>query len=563
MAAGRGDWWHKGLSRRHVLTGTALGSAGLAATILAGCGEQRPATTSEPATKQPKRGGVVTRAGGDVGSYDTRGVGFDPHTYLAVAILGYRLFYQGLLAYNLRTYEVESELAQKWEQPSPTEYIFHLQPGVKWHNKPPANGRELTLDDIVFSLERARTPEPRFLSRSILLAVDKIEAIDRTRLRITTREPDATTLSKLSADLLMVVLPELVERVPRIASAETVIGTGAFIMKSVQDNVGGEYVRNPDYWKPGLPYLDAVRTHHFADEQTAYAALRGGQVDIARVPGDEIKRYIAQQGAGYTPDWFKDNTTILFQPNTRVKPFDDARVTRALRLLLDYDEMRAAWAETLFGRGRHGSILPTALEAWDFTEEEYTRFLPWKQPKDEAAREALALLSAAGFTRENPLKFEMVLPANVQFPIAAQLAQAQWRRLGQGTVDAQIRPIDLAAANQLRAQRNFTFLLHGNVPGTNEPDSWLTEVYRTGGSANFTSFSDPRADEMIDRQRAIFDPQERKALVKEIVRYMIDHVPSAMPSNRYFLNAVNPKIRDYVPEYWMYGRQYEWIWLDT
>jgi len=54
----------------------------------------------------------------------------------------------------MTTLAVEPEGAQKWEQPSPTEYLFHLQPNVKFHNKPPANGRLMTADDVVFSLNR-------------------------------------------------------------------------------------------------------------------------------------------------------------------------------------------------------------------------------------------------------------------------------------------------------------------------------------------------------------------------------------------------------------------------
>ena len=48
-------------------------------------------------------------------------------------------------------------------------------------------------------------------------------------------------------------------------------------------------------------------------------------------------------------------------PNTQRKPMDDARVTRALRLLIDHDEFNTAWAESHFGKGGYGSIFPTAL----------------------------------------------------------------------------------------------------------------------------------------------------------------------------------------------------------
>ena len=66
------------------------------------------------------------------------------------------------------------------------------------------------------------------------------------------------------------------------------------------------------------------------------------------------------------------------------------------------------------------------------SEDEY-RHLEWKQPKDEAAKEALSLLSAAGFNKDSPLKFEVIVRSSGIVPTATQLVQAQWKRLSQGS----------------------------------------------------------------------------------------------------------------------------------
>src|SRR6266567_422362 len=181
------------LSRRSALSGlaAAAGRAGLTA-LGAGCSAGTRPASSGPAAgsnqaKQPKRGGVLNYAGGAAGSNDTRGRSFDPTIQTQWASKAYTLFYERLLSYDLRNYKVGPELAQKWEQPSQTEYLFTLKQGVKWHNKPPANGRPLTADDIVWSLERARTDDPKFYSRSLLTLVDKIEAPDKSTIRITTK----------------------------------------------------------------------------------------------------------------------------------------------------------------------------------------------------------------------------------------------------------------------------------------------------------------------------------------------------------------------------------------
>lgn len=553
--------WQRTLTRRRVLKGMALSGAGLVVAGMLGCGrEERPTTT--PVAKTPKPGGIINVG---LNNGQTRGRTLDPHTSTQTFAATYRLFYQGLLGFNAQTNEVEPELARGWEQPSQTEYIFSLQPGVKWHNKPPANGRPLTADDIVFSLNRAQSPDPRFQHRAIFTTVDRIEAPTPTTIKVTTKGPDAALMSKLSADGPLILAPEVAERAGRFVTADAVVGTGPFIMKSMEDNVGAEYVRNPDYWKPGRPYLDGLRTQHLTDEQAGYAALLAGQVHITRLPGNEVKNYIARRGPNYSPDWFKDNTSIQAVPNTAVKPLDDPRVARALRLLMDHDEFKTTWAETWFGRGRHGSVLPTGLDAWDLSEEEYSQQIFWRRPKDEAAREAVALLRAAGFTPESPLRFELASQGQTTqfFVVATELLQAQWKRLTQGAVDVQIRQYDLAQALQVQAQGSFAYAIWGLAGATTEPDAWLSMLYHSEGSRNRMRLKDATLDSMIDRQRTLFDLQQRRVAVREIVAYMMERSPGVIISNRYFLNGLSPRVRDYAPEFFINGRQYEWVWLDT
>lgn len=565
--ASKGSYWQAQLNRRELVKRAALGSAGLTATAVISCGrQQQQAAPTAPGAAQPKQGGILSRAGGPGSSWDTRANTLDPHVNSSVVAMTQRLYYQGLLSYDLRSKEVEPELAQRWEQPSPTEYIFTLQPGVKWHNKPPVNGRELTMDDVVFSLNRARTDEPLFQHRSVLEAVDRIEALDKTRIKITTKIADAGTLSGLSGDGALVLAPEVLEKTGgKIAPlAENAIGTGAFIAKSIEQDVAAEYVRNPVYWKPGRPYLDGFRSLHFADNEAGYAAFLGNRVHLANLPGTKVKEYIARQGPAYTPDWSKEMGLFLATPNVRQKPLDDPRVTRALRLFLDHDSFKTAWGESFFGRGEHKSVLPPGLDAWDFSEEEYSKRIFWKQPKDAAAKEGLDLLAAAGFTKDNPLKFELITSGPGTLVTASELAQSHWRRFGQGVVEATIKVFDLTELLPIQARGTFTYGIFGFSIGTNDPGAWLFTLYHSRGSRNRMFLRDIRLDAMIDRQQGIFDIQQRKAAIREIVSYMMDNSPGVQITGRFALFAVHPAVRDYVTEdFWMHGNQYERVWLDT
>lgn len=539
----------------------------MAAAADVACSGGKPGATSSGgagASKQPKRGGLLRYPGGSgVGSYDIEGYGFDPASQLQFFAKAYTLFYERLLAYNVRTRALEPELAQKWEQPSQTEYVFHLQPGVKWQNKPPLNGRALTAEDILYSLGRVRSDDPHFLYRSLLEGVEKIDAPDPATIRVALKSPDVVMLQKLAIENMSVVSRELIEKDPKLGTAETAVGTGPFMMKSMTQSVSAEYVRNPDYWKPGLPYLDGIRTQKFADLLSAWSAFLANQADMALIPGSEVKGYIAQQGPGYQADWYADDSPGgVFGPNVRMRPMNDLRVPRALRLLLDHDELVKSWAEVQYGRGAYGSIFPTALSAWDLTPDEYRTHLEWKQPKDDAAKEAITLLNAAGYTKEKPLTFTYFANAlNPAIPPAAQLMQAQWKRLSQGAVDPQLQLDSSGAGQQRLASRSFTIELIGTSTGVVDPDSWLSSMFRSGGSLNYMGWSDPQSDAMIDKQRTIFDETQRRAAVKELVLYMIDHSPSTITANRLFLQGLKPKVQGHAPEYFLNGRQYQNIWF--
>jgi peptide/nickel transport system substrate-binding protein len=207
--------------------------------------------------------------------------------------------------------------------------------------------------------------------------------------------------------------------------------------------------------------------------------------------------------------------------------------------------------------------MPPALEGWDFTHEEYARMLPWKEPKDEAVREALALLSAAGYSKEQPLKFEVTSTTSIFLQALAQLVQAHWRQLGQGFVDTEFKYHDSATANRIRSQRTHEYLVHGVQSSMPEPDAQLSEFYRTGGPTNFMNVSDPQLDSMIDRQRTIFNAEQRKAAVKEIVRYWTEKGPGMGVGLRWYLSGTKPTLRDHAAEFYMFGTQYDQVWVDA
>jgi peptide/nickel transport system substrate-binding protein len=577
-----GPWQRVRLSRRRALRTGALGTAGLSGAVLLACSSKTNNQTSQPAppakqagaavsataaaAKQPRRGGTISlgQAGGQPG--------LDPHIDSPVLAVYESFTYEGLVSINHYTLDVQPLLAQKWEQPDQTTYVFHLQPGVKFQNKPPVSGRAMTADDVVFSLNRVKSPGARFTSRTLLDGFT-ITAPDAATVKVTTSKPEGSFFSKIGGAAMMVVAKELLEKIGgaseagKINTPDQVLGTGPYIYQAMVPGLSSELVRNPDYWKQGQPYIDNIKRLNLftstGNEQT-WAAFISGQLDVMSVPGNRIKDFLASKGPGYQPLFAKDPAPYQSVPNTKVKPFDDARVTRALRLLLDHDELVSAWMEPWSGKGGYASYLATNLDAWELSKDDFGKQLEYQKPKDAAVKEALSLLSAAGFTKDKPLKFVIMSEGDWDFLKAgAELVQAQFARLGQGVVQTTLKLTDRSSYQTLRANRDYEFGVLSNATSYDDPDAWFTQVYASNAGRNYWNHSDPKLDALFDKQRSILDLNQRKAAVKEALLAMLDSWPGSTLSQSYVMNGINPKLQGFTPEVFLEGYQYKNVWLSA
>lgn len=243
------------LSRRDLL---ALSGVALAGTTL------RP---SAARAQSPKRGGTMTIRGWDPPL-------FDPMLQTAYRVQIPNTFTHSRLvkhkagaAVTPATFAIEGDLAESWSQPNETTYVFKLRRGVRWHPKPPVNGRELTAEDVRYSIERFLTVKGNPMAY-MLGAVDRVEAVDRYTVKLVLKEPFSWLLDVLANPMsVAIVARECVEKFGDLRRAESVVGTGPWMLDSYRPNVGITFVRNPQYFVPGLPYID--RIEYLVDEDNA------------------------------------------------------------------------------------------------------------------------------------------------------------------------------------------------------------------------------------------------------------------------------------------------------
>ena len=142
------------------------------------------------------------------------------------------------------------------------------------------NGRELTAEDVVYSMERFRTVKGN-ANAYMLASVDKVEAVDKYTVRFTFKEPFVWFLDVLANPMAAcIVAKEAVEKFGDLKKWEAVIGTGPWMLDSYRPNVGYTYVRNPAYFVSGLPYIDKIEAVVDEDNASRMAAFLAGKYDL-------------------------------------------------------------------------------------------------------------------------------------------------------------------------------------------------------------------------------------------------------------------------------------------
>jgi len=265
------------LSRRDLLKlGGGAAAAGAAGTVL----DLGVPASAEAQT--PKRGGIFRLRS------HVPPVHFDPHQTIAFSTMLVLSFaYSRLVKVKAGpsvvpgTQPLEGDLAESWSQPNDTTYVFKLRKGVRWHPKPPVNGRELTAEDVKYTYERFLTIKGNG-NRGILEQIERVEAPDKYTVRFILKEPYAWFLDVLASTATWIIAKESVELHGDLKKPESVIGTGPWMLERYDPGTRIVFVRHPGYFVPGLPYADGVDAKGNKMAAINVRCLEG--IDLEQVP---------------------------------------------------------------------------------------------------------------------------------------------------------------------------------------------------------------------------------------------------------------------------------------
>lgn len=407
---------------------------------------------------------------------------------------------------------IEGELVESWEQPSDEELILHLRKGVKWQDVNPVNGREFVASDVEFNLKRMVDNRPENRVRGMFEPISSIEMPDDYTVRLKMAKPFAPLLINLAFTWAQMVSREVVDKGD---IERTPIGTGPYLLDKWERGTRATFKRNPNYWKPGLPFFDELEMEVLADRAVREAKFLAGEHDLggvnvlgakpdiidnqmreinARVPSN----FIEVQGA------FNSKLHLYF--NLSQPPFNDERVRQAFAKSFNYDQLISAFAA---GRGLRTGEVSSGNAFWAARESDMPKF-------DLAG--AKALLEQAG---QSNLKTENWVSIQYSGTTLAPIVQGLLKQ----TLGIDVAPKTLENAQWIaevyRAQKPYPLSSHADW-SFDDPDRTLREYFHSKGTAQHQNLNDPELDRMLDKQRETMDRDERKTLVQDIQKYLMD-----------------------------------------
>lgn len=422
----------------------------------------------------------------------------------------------------------QPRLAESWELSSDNKRIkFNLRKNVQYHN-----GRELTSDDVKYSLLKAQ--DPKTLNRATVgpgaSYWSGIETPDKYTVVLSSDVPRPGAFDSV---LYLRILDKDTTEGPDAAT--TMNGTGPF--KFVEWSSGDHITlaKNPNYWEPGLPYLNEIDTRVFKDGPAMVVALESGAVDMAFAPPIQDSARLKAD-----PKWNVYNNAELgqyfyMQMNTSVPPTDNKLLRQAIAYALDRQRFTDVIMKGFAGIPKD-LPWPTASAAYEADKNNhYTLDLA----------KAKAMVAESGV--ENP-QFDLAYALASFSGEYAQLAQIIQQNLAQIGVTVTLKPMEIAAYTQagvgVKPAYNGARLSASAFTNVSEPTSHFILSSVFGSAINQSAFYDDAYKELIASTANDPDPAKRKQGYSKINDYLLDQAYCLVISGYPNILAQAPNVRD-------------------
>ncbi len=469
------DAVRRGATRRDLLG--MLGAGGMAAATAGGIF----GAAKEAVAQTPRRGGRIRVSGTSTSTADT----LDPAKQsLSTDYARCNMFYDGLTTFD-GSLTPRPALAESWQQEGAKVWTFKLRRGVTFHD-----GKPLTAEDVVFSLNRHKDPATASRARSLAMPMTEIVATAPDEVRITLDSPNAD---------LPVVLATFHFHIIKAGTTDfsTAIGTGAFTCREFQPGVRSIAQRNPNYWQAGKGHLDEVEFIGIPDEQARVNALLSGDVQlIAGVDPRSVRRITQAQGHGVFETKSGYYTNLVMRLD--MSPASNPDFVLAMKFMFDREQMRTAILRNYGVVGNDQPIDPT------------NRFffpgLP-QRPFDLDRARFHFQRSGVGST-SLPVVCSPAAPNSVDM---AQVMQQTGARIGMNLEVRRVPSDGYWSNHWFKHPIGF-----GAINPRPSADILLTLFFKSDAAWNESSWKNPQFDQLLSAARAETDEAKRRQMYADM-----------------------------------------------
>ena len=415
------------------------------------------------------------------------------------------------------------DLAHSWDiSKDGTTYTFLLRKGVQFHD-----GAELTSADVKATFDRiTKPPAGVSIPRSILFkSLSEIAVPDKytVQFKLAAPRPPSFIMAAIASGWNGILRKQtLEENGYNLRKVSNIPGTGPY--KSVRrvENEVWVMEKNKDYWNKGLPYLDGIEFYNllpFSPELGA--AVLSNRVDYARIV-DPVTARKAKATPGMSTTAFNQSVIQGTWTNDKKKPFDDPRVRRAFHLALDRHVLVDVTKDV--APMRVGGFMYPFSEFATPTDQLFKR-VGYQEDPTAAINEAKALMTAAGYA--NGIKgLDFMVRDIASFKLWAQAIQAmQQQNIG---VQCNLRTVVESVWFDDATSGHFDMAIGAIVSTLLDPSDYFNAWYRTGGPQNYSFWSNPKFDALVDQIDAEFDQTKRQALIRQ-TEEILEQDPPVLP----------------------------------
>ncbi|MBX9646394.1 MAG: ABC transporter substrate-binding protein [Xanthobacteraceae bacterium] len=449
------------------------------------------------------------------------------------------------------------ELAESWAWSGDNKTLtFKLRKDVKWHDGKPFTSADVkcTFDMLMGKSQQKFRQNPR---KSWYDEVNEVTTNGDYEASFNLKRPQPALLSLLASGYTPVypchVSPGDMRTHP--------IGTGPFKFVEFKANESIKLVKNPDYWKKGLPYLDGIEFNIITNRSTAILAFVAGKFDMTfpthiTIP---LLKDMKSQAPNAICVIEPTNVSTNIIVNSTAPPFDSLDIRRAVALALD----RKAFVSILFEGQADigGTMLPAPAGLWAMPKE-MLESIPGYGPDVNANREeARKLMTKAGYGPDKHLAVKVSTRNIGEYRDPAVILIDQLKSI---YIDGELDVVDTAQWFPKVARKDYMLGLNLTGNAVDDPDQSFYENYSCGSERNYTNYCNKEIEKLFDVQSQETDVAKRKKLVWEIdkklqedvARPIIFHARAGSCWQPYVKNVTIMSNSSYN------GYRYEDVWLD-